>query len=141
MCGVCSVCMWYVVWCLCVCGVCLCDRVCSVYDVCVWYVWCRGVVCGVVCVYVCVIVCVACVMCVHDVCGLCIICVMCVECVVCVWGGVQRAEMLFWILESSHAPLESQLGAGSLLGMGKERGVCVIVYVVCIIHVWYVWCV
>ena len=49
---------------------------------------------------------------------------------------MQRAELLFWILESSHAPLESQLGAGSLLGMGKERGVnvrlCVCMCVVCL---------
>ena len=75
-----------------------------------------------------------CVWFVYDICGVCSVCVVC-------WGWLQRAEMLFWVLESSHAPLESQLGAGSLLGMGKERGVCVIVYVVCIIHVWYVWCV
>ena len=112
MCGVCSVCVGYVVWCLCVCGVCLCDRVCSVYDVCVWYVWCRGVVCGVVCVYVCVIVCVACVMCVHDVCGLCMICVMCVECVVCVWGGA-CAEGRDAVLDTGVLPCPSGESARS----------------------------
>ena len=100
-------------------NVCLCVHVCGVF-VCVWYVY------GVHSMCVC-----ACVWCVC-VCGICVI--VCVACVVCVCGGMQRAKVLFWILEFSHAPLESQPGAGSLLGMGKERDVCG----VC---VWCIWCV
>jgi len=71
-------------------------------------------------------------------CNVCM-CVVCV-CVVCVYG-VQVAEMLFWALEFSYGPLESQPGAGSPPGVGRERGVCVVVCVVCIICVWHVWCV
>lgn len=49
--------------------------------------------------------------------------------------------MLFWALEFSHGPLESQPGSGSLPGMGRERCVCgcvcsvydmCVVYVVCV---------
>ena len=74
-------------------------------------------------VFMCVILCVVCVMCVHGMCGVCSMCGVC--------RGMQRAEMLFWILEFSHSPLESQPGAESLLGMGKERGVnvCLCVHV------------
>ena len=84
-------------------------------------------------VFMCVILCVVCVMCVHGMCGVCSMCGVC--------RGMQRAEMLFWILEFSHSPLESQPGAESLLGMGKERGVnvCLCVHVCGVfVCVWYV---
>jgi len=107
-----------------VCGVCGMCGMCMVCVMCV----CMCMVC------MCVILCVVCVMCVHGMCGVCSMCG--------VWGAVQRAEMLFWILEFSHSPLESQPGAGSLLGMGKERGVnvCLCVHVCGVfVCVWYVY--